>query len=87
MEKLKAFLAKLPHPIRFTIVLVFGFTLVLLGIVLLPTPAPGLLFIFFGLSILAIEIKWARELNQQGMQILQRTVARLKQIFKRNKDQ
>jgi uncharacterized protein (TIGR02611 family) len=87
VEKFKAFLAKLPHPIRWVVVAMVGFTLVLLGIALIPTPAPGLLFIFFGLSILAIEIKWARELNQQGMQILQRTVARIKRIFKRNKDQ
>jgi hypothetical protein len=49
------------------------------------TPGPGLLFIFLGLSVLAIEIKWARELNQQGMQGLERIVAKLKSIFKRKK--
>jgi len=41
--------------------------------------------IFFGLSILALEIKWARELNQQGMQILERILAKLKKIFGRKK--
>ena len=50
------------------------------------SPCAGLLFIFFGLSILALEIKWARELNQQGMQGLERIVAKLKSIFgKKNK--
>jgi uncharacterized protein (TIGR02611 family) len=63
--------------------MVVGFLLVIVGILILPTPAPGLLLIFFGLSILALEIKWARELNQQGMQFLERIVAKLKKIFKR----
>jgi uncharacterized protein (TIGR02611 family) len=62
-----------------------GFLLVIVGILVLPTPAPGLLLIFFGLSILALEIKWARELNQQGMQILERILAKLKTIFGRKK--
>lgn len=83
MEKLKAFLSKLPHPIRWTIVMLIGFTLLLMGLVMMVTPGPGLLFVFFGLSILALEIKWARELNQQGMQGLERIVAKLKQIFRR----
>jgi uncharacterized protein (TIGR02611 family) len=85
MEKLKVFLGKLPHPIRWAIVMVIGFTLLIMGLVMLVTPGPGLLFIFFGTSILALEIKWARELNQQGMQGLERIVAKLQQIFKRNK--
>ncbi len=46
------------------------------------TPGPGLLFIFFGLSILALEIKWAQEVNKQGMQGLEKIVAKLKTIFK-----
>lgn len=66
-------------------VMVVGFVLLTLGLVMMVTPGPGLLFIFFGLSILALEIKWARELNQQGMQGLERIVAKLKEIFKRKK--
>jgi uncharacterized protein (TIGR02611 family) len=84
MEKLKAFLGKLPHPIRWAIVMVIGFILLIMGLIMLVTPGPGLLFIFLGTSILALEIKWARELNQQGMQGLERIVAKLKEIFKRN---
>lgn len=60
-----------------------GFTLLALGLIMMVTPGPGLLFIFFGLSILALEIEWARELNKQGMQGLEKIVAKLKQIFKR----
>jgi hypothetical protein len=50
------------------------------------TPGPGLLFIFFGLTILAFEIEWARELNKQGMQGLEKVVAKIKSWFKRKKD-
>ena len=83
MDKLKKLLANLPHPIRWALIMLIGFALLILGWVMLVTPGPGLLFIFFGLSILALEIKWARELNQQGVQGLEKIVARIKKIFGR----
>lgn len=83
MEKLKQLLAKLPHPVRWVVTMVVGFVLLILGLIMMVTPGPGLLFIFFGLSILALEIEWARELNKQGLQGLEKLVARLKAIFKR----
>jgi len=85
VKRLEKFLSNLPHPIRWLVIMFLGFLLVIVGILVLPTPAPGLLLIFFGLSILALEIKWARELNQQGMQILERILAKLKKIFGRKK--
>ena len=78
-------LAKLPHPVRWVLTMIIGFVLLLMGLIMMVTPGPGLLFIFFGLSILALEIEWARELNRQGMQGLEKIVAKLKQIFKRGK--
>ncbi len=83
MEKIKAFLAKLPHPIRWALTMVVGFVLLLLGLIMMVTPGPGLLFIFFGLSILALEIEWARELNKQGLQGLEKLVAKLKSFFRK----
>lgn len=83
MEKIKSFLAKLPHPIRWALTMVVGFVLLLLGLIMMVTPGPGLLFIFFGLSILALEIEWARELNKQGLQGLEKLVAKLKSFFRR----
>jgi uncharacterized protein (TIGR02611 family) len=83
VEKIKKFLAKLPHPIRWALTMVVGFVLLLLGLIMMVTPGPGLLFIFFGLSILALEIEWARELNKQGLQGLERIVAKLKSIFRK----
>jgi uncharacterized protein (TIGR02611 family) len=61
--------------------MVIGFALLILGLIMMVTPGPGLLFIFLGLSILALEIEWARELNKQGMQGLQKIVAGLKEFW------
>jgi uncharacterized protein (TIGR02611 family) len=83
VERIKKFLDKLPHPIRWVLTMVVGFVLLLLGLIMMVTPGPGLLFIFFGLSILALEIEWARELNKQGLQGLERIVAKLKSLFKK----
>jgi uncharacterized protein (TIGR02611 family) len=85
MEKIKALLGKLPHPVRWVLTMVVGFVLLVLGLIMMVTPGPGILFIFFGLSILALEIEWARELNKQGLQGLERLVAKAKEFFKRKK--
>lgn len=87
MDKIKKWLSVLPHPIRWALTMFIGVVLLILGLVMMVTPGPGLLFIFFGLSILALELEWARELNKQGMQGLQKIVASLKsfwfKLFKR----
>ena len=83
MNKIKEILGKLPHPVRWALTMVIGFILLILGLIMMVTPGPGLLFIFFGLTILALELEWARELNKQGMQGLERIVAKIKAFFKR----
>jgi hypothetical protein len=50
------------------------------------TPGPGLLFIFLGLTLLALEIEWARELNKQGLQGLEKIAAKIKAVFRKRKD-
>jgi uncharacterized protein (TIGR02611 family) len=85
MEKLRNILAKLPHPVRWALTVFIGFILLIAGLIMMVTPGPGLLFIFFGLSILAFEIEWARELNKQGMQGLEKIVSKVKSWFKRKK--
>ena len=42
--------------------IVSGFTLLLVGAIMLVTPGPGWLTIFLGLSLLAAEFVWARRL-------------------------
>lgn len=78
MERIKKLLSVLPHPVRYVLTLVIGFVLLILGLIMMVAPGPGVLFIFFGLSILALEIEWARELNKQGLQGLERIMARIK---------
>jgi uncharacterized protein (TIGR02611 family) len=85
VERISRFLAKLPHPVRFVFVMVIGFVLLILGLIMLVTPGPGLLFIFFGLTILALEFEWAREINKQGMQGLEKIVAKFKSFFRKPK--
>ena len=50
-----------------------GFTLLVLGAVMLFTPGPGWLMIFLGLTLLAAEFVWAKRLmdrmKQQGTRI------------------
>ena len=46
---------------RFVKVIV-GFTLLLLGVIMLVTPGPGWIAIGFGLALLAAEFVWARRL-------------------------
>ncbi len=85
MEWIKKILAKLPHPVRWVLTMVVGVVLLIMGLIMMVTPGPGLLFIFFGLSILALELEWARELNKQGLQGLEKAVVKLKEIFRRKK--
>jgi uncharacterized protein (TIGR02611 family) len=85
MNWLKKVLANLPHPLRWALTMVIGFAVVIAGIVMIVTPGPGLLVIFIGLSILALELEWARELNKQGLQGLERIAAKLKALFKRKR--
>ena len=53
--------------------IVFGFTLLAAGVVMIVTPGPGWLVILFALGILAAEFVWARRLlnslKEQGEKI------------------
>ena len=55
-----------------------GFLVVLLGIILIPLPGPGLLVVAVGLAVLALEFAWAEHL-------LERTVDRLGEAGERVK--
>jgi uncharacterized protein (TIGR02611 family) len=48
--------------VRRALRIVVGFTLLLVGVVMIVTPGPGWLVIFFGLGLLAAEFVWARRL-------------------------
>jgi uncharacterized protein (TIGR02611 family) len=48
--------------LRRIVVVIIGFTVLVLGAVMLITPGPGIAAIIIGLSILATEVVWARVL-------------------------
>jgi uncharacterized protein (TIGR02611 family) len=54
-----------------TIIALVGFTIVLVGLALVPLPGPGWLIVFAGLAVLATEFAWAERLLTRGRRILQ----------------
>jgi uncharacterized protein (TIGR02611 family) len=61
VEALPMLLKSLQQTKRFLKIL-FGFTLLVLGVVMLITPGPGWLVIALALGVLAAEFVWARQL-------------------------
>jgi uncharacterized protein (TIGR02611 family) len=63
--------------VRRLVIFVIGITVLLLGIVMLVAPGPGLLTIALGLGILATEFLWARRLLKRFRQVGTNVVDRL----------
>ncbi len=61
---------KLPHPLRWIAVASVGASLVVIGVVFLVLPGPGVPLIIVGLAVLATEFAWAeatlRHLKKHG---------------------
>lgn len=55
MEKFKRNWIRIPKPVRQPLVFLFGWLVVVTGIILLPLPGPGWAIIFLGFAILATE--------------------------------
>ena len=51
--------------VRRVLLIVVGFTLLLLGVVMIFTPGPGTPVILMGLGLLAAEFVWARRLMER----------------------
>jgi uncharacterized protein (TIGR02611 family) len=47
---------------RKLVIAVFGSTVLLLGLIMLPAPGPGIPIVLAGLAILGLEFVWARRL-------------------------
>ena len=62
--------------VRRVFLIIAGFTLLLIGIVMLITPGPGMVVILLGLGLLAAEFVWARRLmeriKEQGGRLVDR---------------
>lgn len=76
----------LPHPVRWIATIILGFIIVIIGIIMLPLPGPGTLIIFLGITILALELEWAREVSKKGEQGLEKIVRIVKERILKKKD-
>lgn len=76
----------LPHPLRWLTTITAGFLLVIIGFIMLPLPGPGTLIILLGLTILSVELEWARQSVKAGEQWMERIVFMVKNFFNRQKD-
>jgi uncharacterized protein (TIGR02611 family) len=74
---------RLPHPLRWIIVAIVGSTIVLLGIIFLFIPGPGLPMIVLGVAILATEFAWAKVVYGRIKDETDKFTARAKKAFKR----
>ena len=74
---------QLPHPFRWVIVATVGSTLVLLGIVFVFIPGPGLPLIVLGVAILATEFAWAQVVYIRIKNETDKLTARARKAFKR----
>lgn len=84
-DKLQKLISHLPHPWRWAITALLGFSTIVIGIVMLPLPGPGTLVIFIGVTVLALEFEWARELSKKGEQGLEKLFKKIKSLINRNK--
>lgn len=73
----------LPHPIRWLIVALVGTSLVLVGIVFLFIPGPGIPLIVIGVAILATEFAWAEVVYARIKAQTDKMTVKAKKIFKR----
>ena len=74
---------QLPHPFRWVVVATVGTTLVLLGIVFVFIPGPGLPLIVLGVAILATEFACAQVVYIRIKKETDKLTARAKKAFKR----
>jgi len=69
-ESLRTSWRRLPHPVRWVGAAAVGGTLIVIGVVLLVLPGPGLVLIALGVAVLATEFAWAesvlRRMKQAG---------------------
>lgn len=78
------FLAKwraVPTPVRKTVVLVIGATLLAIGGVLVILPGPFTLpFVVASLAVLASEFVWAERIFERGKDVTEHVVGRVRQV-------
>lgn len=82
-EKFDSVWKHLPHPLRWAIVAVVGSILVLVGVLFIFLPGPGIPLIVLGVAILATEFAWAEVVYARLKNETDKFTARVKRVFKR----
>ena len=76
----------LPHPIRWVIVATVGATLVVLGLVFMVLPGPGIPLVIAGFVILASEFAWAevvlQRIRHDGKRVMRDIIKRARSVRK-----
>ncbi len=87
MNKISEFWQKIPKPIRKTLVLILGSTIIITGIIMLVFPGPGWAAIFIGFAVLASEFAFAEKARDwmvnQIEKLLHFLKAKAKKILRR----
>ena len=72
-----------PHQVRKPLIFILGFSIIGVGIILLPLPGPGWLIIFAGFAILATEFEFAERLKVKVVKTLKQVVHKLLDFWKK----
>lgn len=65
--------------VRKIVIGIFGIAVVVVGLVLLVLPGPGVLVCLLGLSILSLEFPWAKQFFERAKAIITNIVAKAKE--------
>lgn len=86
-QRLHAAWRLLPHPIRWVIVTTIGATLIVLGLLFMVLPGPGIPLVIAGFVILASEFAWAevvlQRMRREGDRWAQSFMERMRNLRKR----
>lgn len=74
MDVLKKGWKRTPAKVRKPFVFVFGFSVVGLGMALIPLPGPGWLIVFAGFAILATEFEFAERVRDRLVGFLKKII-------------
>lgn len=83
MEKINRFWKRIPKPIRKTLVLILGSTIIITGIIMLVFPGPGWAAIFIGFAVLASEFAFAEKARDWMVSQIERFLHFLKRKVKK----
>ena len=76
--KLNGWMKKDINQIKKIIILILGITILLIGVIFLITPGPGIFIILLGMIILAAEFLWARKILKKMKSNLNASLSKFK---------